>query len=56
MTKKNGKYARMSIHMTFKDKDDIKEAAYRCEKTMSKYILDLHYNNNGYQDTKKDPA
>ena len=55
MTKKDGKYARISFQMTYWDKEDIRSTAFKCGKTMSQYLLDLHHNAKDHSASRKEP-
>lgn len=55
MTKKDGKYIKISVGMTFKEHKEIRAEADRLGTSMSRYLVELHHNNKAMKDSKKEP-
>ena len=54
MTLKHGKYDRVLVYCTMKEKAFIKECAKRHGLSMSEYMLEMHRQNQAKKDSKKE--
>lgn len=54
MTKKDGKYVKISVGLTFQEHKEIRLEAERLNTSMSRYLVELHHNTKAMKDSKKE--